>query len=152
MNEENNFCELCDNLEEFRKLSTSQHTVTTICKEPLKQGHILVLPTRHVTSLSDLTEVESKEFLNVVEQTKHLLHERYDETPIVFQNFGKHSSESHLHFHVLPSKGALRDLFASFEELPRRQEISKEKYEQMRVHILNNELGAPMLILANRCS
>ena len=128
------FCELCDNLD-FRRLKVTEHSVVTICKWPLKHGHLMVLPKRHCTKLSELSPEEAKDFLDTVEFTKEKLKELYDEPPLVIQNSGKHSSEIHFHFHVLPSKGPMRRLFSEYEGIPYREDISREEYEEMKQYL-----------------
>ena len=72
---------------------------------PVAEGHCLVIPKRHVSSIDDLTDVELKDLYVVLQQTKHMLCEVYQ--PDGF-NIGINEGEAagqtveHLHIHLIP--------------------------------------------------
>ena len=122
-------CSLCSALkEDFRLILEDDFSFCIVCKFPLKEGHLLVLPKRHVNDFLSLNENESKSLLDMTEKIKRASSKVFKEDAIYFQNTGNHSTEQHLHLHGLPSKGNLRKLISTFEGVPERQDISdKEK-------------------------
>jgi diadenosine tetraphosphate (Ap4A) HIT family hydrolase len=99
--------------------------------EPLKDGHFMVLPKRHVTQLQDLKAKESQAILKLLGRLEKIIPEIYSEDPIIFMNLGSYSTQPHLHFHILPSKGGLRDLFASYEKIPYRKQGTREELKKI---------------------
>lgn len=73
----------------------------------------------------------------LLQEMEDLLNRKFDEDIITFKNSGKHSTQLHAHFHLIPSKGALRDLFSTYENIPKRKQISKEEYIEIKNLILN---------------
>jgi diadenosine tetraphosphate (Ap4A) HIT family hydrolase len=80
-----------------------------------------------VTNLIDLTPSESGAILNLLGRIAKVLPEVDPDYPIIFMNTGKHRTQEHLHFHILPSKGALRILFTTYEKTPLRRIGTKEE-------------------------
>ncbi|MGV8163036.1 MAG: HIT family protein [Candidatus Nanoarchaeia archaeon] len=114
-------CEMCNALnEKYRLVKESEFSFCIINREPLKQGHVMVLPKRHVAKLDDLEPNEAKDLLDLCSRLKDKLKEKYNEDPLIMLNTGKHSSQEHIHFHIWPSKGMLRELVSSFEGIPKR--------------------------------
>lgn len=93
--------------------------------EPLKDGHVMVLPKRHIDNLSNLKPIEARDLLSMVNQISEAVSRSYKKSPVIFMNTGTHCTQSHLHFHILPSNGGLRDLFGSYENIPGRTKASK---------------------------
>jgi histidine triad (HIT) family protein len=126
-------CEMCNALkEEYRLVKESEFSFCIINIEPLKKGHVMVLPKRHVNNLDDLNPNESKDILNLCAELKDKIKEKYEEDALIMLNTGKHSSQEHIHFHIWPSKGMLRDLVSSFEGIPKRIRATKEELQKMK--------------------
>jgi diadenosine tetraphosphate (Ap4A) HIT family hydrolase len=126
-------CELCVAVnEKYRLVGETELSFAIIIKWPLKPGHVIVLPKRHVSNINDLTNDEAKDLLSFCDKMKQKIKNRYKEDPLIVLNTGKHSTQDHIHFHVLPSKGGIRDLFASFEGCPKRKDIPLEEYGRLK--------------------
>ena len=95
----------------------------------------MVLPRRHVGSLSDLIDTEARAFTRLADQVQQALWGAYPEPPVLFMNFGDHSTQPHIHWHILPSKGGLRTLFSASEGLIERPERSVRWTEEVRDHL-----------------
>jgi len=107
----NNQCELCNSQkEEYRLISQSSKVFCIANREMIRPGHVMILPKRHVTALHNLNAEESEEVLQMIGKTITKLKETYNEDPIVFLNTGSHSTQAHLHFHIIPSNKGLRNL------------------------------------------
>lgn len=119
-------CELCEAINEPRLVAKNTHAFAVICKNPLKKEHVLVLPTKHTLSISDLEPEEARDFLQLVEEIKRKVKEKSKIDVLMVQNSGVHSTEPHIHFHIIPSQGSFRKLVSTFEGIPARPEITDE--------------------------
>ncbi|MFA6074104.1 MAG: HIT family protein [Candidatus Woesearchaeota archaeon] len=126
-------CELCIALtEKHRLVGESELSFCIINIEPLKPGHVLILPKRHVVELKNLTSKEAKDLLVLCQKFKDKINKTYGEDSLILLNTGKHSSQKHLHFHIWPSKGDLRALVSGYENIPRLVRASKIELEKMK--------------------
>ena len=57
------------------------------------------------------------------------------EDAVAHINQGSHSTQRHIYIHVVPSKGGLRDLVSSFENVPKREEKTHEEMKNLRDEI-----------------
>lgn len=121
----------------YRLIGHNDSCYAMICKAPLKPGHVIVLPKRHVLTSAEFSPQEASEFLKLIERVKLEVQERYGRGLLVVQNGSGHASEKHLHYHVFPSKGSLRTLVSSYEGVPEREEIPRAGLMAMRDLILN---------------
>ncbi|MFZ2259059.1 MAG: HIT family protein [Clostridiaceae bacterium] len=103
----------------FCKLSTGPHVMENdffygnFDKYPVTEGHLLVIPKRHIETLFELTAAERTALLELIEQSKDFLQKTYH--PDGF-NFGVNQGEAagqtipHLHLHIIPRYfGDLKD-------------------------------------------
>ena len=129
-------CSLCMEAKlEDRYICQTRHTFCIVAKWPLKEGHILVLPKRHVINFSELSKEESKELFDEVDKMENILRRIYKEDIVVHVNRGKHSSQRHIHIHLIPLKAGLRQLVAHLEHIPEKKGISANKMIQMQKKI-----------------
>lgn len=126
-------CELCEAKNETHRLiEKTKLTFTLIPTSVAKNGHIMILPKRHVTSYADLTGEEAREILGNIEKWDAAFNKNYGESAIVVINRGAHSTQAHLHVHVLPSKGGLKKAFQSSEGITEKLKFTKEDFEKAR--------------------
>ena len=98
----NNNCIFCN---PTNILIQGEYTYSRLDGFPVSEGHCLVIPKRHVSSIDDLTDSELKDLYVVMKQTKILLCETYQ--PDGF-NIGINEGEAagqtveHLHIHIIP--------------------------------------------------
>ena len=74
-------------------------------KFPVNEGHVLIVPRRHVASLFDLTPEEVMSIWRLVEQVKEMLNNRFHPDGFnVGVNEGAAAGQTifHLHVHVIP--------------------------------------------------
>ena len=125
-------CELCDALsEEYRLILVSEYSFVIVPKWPLKEGHVMILPKRHVAKYTDLTSAELYDLHLQVEKVSVSLSNSFSESPILFKNIARHSTQGHLHLHLLPSKGGLRELVGTYELVPLREDASIDTMKSM---------------------
>jgi len=131
-------CELCKIInEKYRIIEINDNAFCIVIKEPLNNGHVMVLPKRHVTDLSKLTPKESKDINKLIKSAEKKINKHFDNDVVVFMNTKSHSSQKHLHFHVLPSKAGLREFIAKYENIPEKKEKSKKELEEIKKNLLS---------------
>ena len=103
-------CPFCHIDKEKTKIIKEGEKVMVVLSNPrLIEGHLLVIPKRHVEKISELNEEELKELLeNIIEFQQKILSKispgcdiRQNYRPFQKQNNLK---INHLHFHLLPRK------------------------------------------------
>ena len=132
-------CELCLIINEnYRLLFKDEFVYAVIVREPLKEGHIMVLPRRHVQSLADLSEQESKALLVLFDNLQNVVKNVYNQDSLLVKNNGELMTEGHIHFHIIPSKTCVRGLFALYEKIPFRELKSEQELEKMKNEIVSH--------------
>lgn len=121
-------CPLCEmhTREPHRTLFHNGRVMVVVNIEPVKPGHVMVLPLRHVRQLSDLNAEEALAMMRAVDRCMHGLAARFPDPPLCVVNGWKHRTQEHLHVHVLPSKKGLRGLFSASEGTLDRVRIDEE--------------------------
>jgi ATP adenylyltransferase len=95
------FCSMSDN----DVVLKTKYTYLIANKYPYASGHVLVLPKRHVSKLSDLTTKERVDLFNILNLATYTLDLMYSPDGYnIGCSIGKVAGGSiaHLHFHVLP--------------------------------------------------
>lgn len=98
--------------------------------EPLKPGHLMVLPVRHVQDMGELNPEEAQAFLRLADRCQEAVRKMQHEETIFFVNGWEHRSQAHLHGHILPSKHNLRGLFVAAEGVAPRSRADVEALNQ----------------------
>lgn len=135
-------CPFCGDKEPGRVVCGNDLAFCLVNIEPLKDGHVMVIPRRHVTRLSEMTQEEAKAVNILTDQMVDLLLREFGENPAIHTNSGGHKTQPHVHVHVLPAKGALRDHFVAHENLPFRVRKSLEEVAAMATR-LREALNGP---------
>ena len=95
-------------------------------KYPVRQGHTLVIPKRHVPSFFDLTEEEVVACFDLIKKTKSGLDEENVSGGYkIGINIGRPSGQTvmHAHIHVVPTGG---EKISGRSEVFTRQDANKE--------------------------
>lgn len=74
-------------------------------KFPVSEGHLLIVPKRHVPDYFELTDEEKKDLWKLVEQAKAYLEEKHNPDGInIGFNSGTAAGQTifHVHIHVIP--------------------------------------------------
>ena len=74
-------------------------------KYPVNNGHLLIIPFRHVSDFFDLTEEERKAIFNLVDEAKVLLDKKHKPDGYnIGINVGEAAGQTvwHVHVHVIP--------------------------------------------------
>ena len=133
-------CEAINREESFITQTEHAYCMVPICA--LKPGHVIVLPRRHVESLEDLSLDEAQGVLHLLGQLREVYRDKLED-PVIMMNTGYHSSQAHLHFHMVPSLGKLRTLVGMYENIPPEPQRSIKEMQEMRdmvKKLLSNKL------------
>lgn len=127
-------CALCElPNEEWRLIDANAKAFASLNWEPLKPGHTMVMPRRHVGSFAELTADESKALFHLLGTVVTRIGQIFPEEAAIHANTGGHMSQpSHLHLHVLPSRYGLRELLVSAEQVPERRRATRAELEAIR--------------------
>ena len=133
-----NNCPLClipqDIAQQYRVVKINDLVYSVIPKEPLVEGHVLVLPRRHVC-MRDLTAEESLALNMEIDALKEKLVDLYPTTPpfIAAMSDTKHASiPEHLHYHLVPFAVGLRTLIHGYDShIPERRVAEHSEIERM---------------------
>lgn len=128
------FCKDLNRLED-QTVFRDDDVLVFVNHEPLKDGHLLVLPVRHAEELGDLEPVEAQKFLQALQACMAMIEKQHSDPPICHINGWKYRSERHLHAHVLPSKRSLRGLFSVSEGVPERVPADSHTLRAMAVRL-----------------
>lgn len=106
--------------EERLVLCRGQQCFVIMNKFPYNNGHLMVTPYRHVSTLTELTSEESHEVMDYVQHCSHILQEAFQPDGInIGLNIGEAAGagiEEHLHFHLVPRWNGDHSFMAVFGE------------------------------------
>jgi ATP adenylyltransferase len=111
LGDKNVACFVCEALktgvsQETLVLHVTRHSVVMLNRYPYISGHLMVIPQRHVCSLSDLTVEEMGDLHETLRVTTDVVGETLHPAGInLGMNLGKAAGaglEDHIHWHVIP--------------------------------------------------
>lgn len=84
-----------------------EHDLLSVIRDayPVTEGHLLIIPKRHVASFFDLTRAEKDAILDTIDSMKTLLDERHAPDGYnIGVNVGEASGQTvdHVHVHLIP--------------------------------------------------
>ena len=103
------FCEALDkdvNDKNNLLVHKSDNTITILNLYPYNNGHLMIVPKRHIDSLEKLTSQESHELIDQVMLAEKVLSQIYNPQGFnIGANLGRAGGagiEQHIHFHIVP--------------------------------------------------
>jgi len=133
-------CVFCALLEdppgEERLLARTELAFVTLAKYPYNPGHLLVLPTRHVADLEDLSVDESADVSALLKRGIEAL--RAESDPHGFNvglNLGRVAGAGipgHLHWHLVPRWGGDTNFMPVVGETRVLPQLLSETFERLR--------------------
>lgn len=100
----NNECIFCC-LEESRIVIKNKLGLAIYDNYPVSKGHLLIIPKRHISSLSEAKTQEVIAFFSLIDEAKKVLVEKYKPTGFnIGINEGVSAGQTvmHLHIHIIP--------------------------------------------------
>jgi ATP adenylyltransferase len=105
-------------------------------KYPYNNGHLLVSPLRHVSSLDELTEDEERGLMSQVKKCTRILRKvMHPDGFNIGLNIGREAGagyEEHLHFHVVPRWRADTNFMAALADIRSIPEHIRQSYFKLR--------------------
>ncbi len=150
LSDKEGICIFCDALSENDDLTLYKGRLTMVMmnKFPYTNGHLLVAPSRHVSSLSELQKDEMGELMATVERSVAILKKVMNPDGFnIGLNLGKVAGagvEEHLHFHIVPrwfgDVNALT-VFGEVRVIPEHIQSTyhnlKPQFDKLEISILN---------------
>lgn len=133
-----NDCPLCSVLKEknAQYLTENNLAFAMLNFAPIAEGHVMILPKRHIFDLADMTAEESKAVNDLMNQMMNRLDEMYGINPVVTINGARYRTQEHLHIHIIPTDGDYRDLYEALTGDEKRRRASDEELERVNAKIL----------------
>ncbi|MFC2110871.1 HIT family protein [Bacteroidota bacterium] len=105
-------CKFC-NVEESNVIKESDYSCAFYDKYPVNNGHVLVIPKRHIENYFDLTRQEKDDLWKLVEKIKIIIDQKFKPDGYnVGINIGETAGQTifHCHIHIIPRyKGDIKD-------------------------------------------
>jgi len=131
------FCEALSNKDELT-LFKGEITMAMMNKYPYINGHILVAPVRHLSSLDELDRKEMQSLLITVEKSVGIIKKAMGPDGFnVGLNLGKVAGagvEEHLHFHIVPRWFGDTNAFTVFADVRVIPEHLQTTYNNLKVY------------------
>lgn len=100
------FCDACSSADADLLLFRGLHSYVILNLYPYNNGHLMIVPNRHINALAGLTPDEQSELMKLARLAEMALTEAYHPQGInVGINLGKAAGagiENHLHIHLVP--------------------------------------------------
>ena len=127
---------MCDALnQEYRIVEKDDYSFCIVNAFPLKDGHVMVLPRRHVLEIPEFSDIEKISMLDMTSRIRSRLIEKYAQGIITLNHGNGLNTQEHFHIHLLPSRVGLRNLVSSYEKIPFKERASEEKLREIRDYI-----------------
>lgn len=100
-----NNCPFCKVESEREIIASTSLSIAFFDGYPVSQGHVLIIPRRHVASFFDLAENEQLDMLMLAKRVKDIIDEMYHPDGYnIGVNVGEAAGQSvfHVHMHVIP--------------------------------------------------
>lgn len=139
-------CVFCDAARPGRDeliLLRGRHSFVILNLYPYNNGHLMIVPTRHVASLAALSPDEAAEIMHFTQDAERALHEAYEPQGInVGVNLGRAAGAGivhHVHVHLVPRwngdtnfMSVVGDVRVLPEDLTRTVERLKPVFERLK--------------------
>jgi ATP adenylyltransferase len=146
-------CIFCSALEDRNDLTlfSGRLTMVVMNKFPYSNGHLLVAPVRHLSTLHELVRDEMAALLGMVEASVGILKKTMNPDGFnVGLNLGKVAGagvEEHLHFHIVPRWYGDVNALTVFSDVRVIPEHIESTYRNLKPHFealtLTSESGVP---------
>ncbi len=90
-------------------IKETPHFLTVCDVHPLTEGHLLIIPKRHVSCIGACTQEEFAEFLRLYEEMKAFIANQFGMVA-TFEHGNTAQTVFHAHFHLLPFGGNTADI------------------------------------------
>ena len=97
-------CIFCDKIEERQILFETKHFKAVYDIDPIQFGHMLVMTKEHKLHLSDLSQSEVNELMNIQREVIKVMEKtlEVDGVTVIMNNGGILDIGTHFHIHLIP--------------------------------------------------
>lgn len=101
------FCRIVKKEAPAHIIYEDEHIVAFLDINPLSEGHTLVIPKKHYTRVSEMSEEDLKNFIFGFHKVVKLIESKLAKDYNIIVNQGKTAEQEidHLHFHIVPRYG-----------------------------------------------
>ncbi len=133
-------CPLCEELKLKRRVITENKTAFVLVNLKLvKEGHVMILPKRHVERYDELTPEEAKDIADLIERVSDAIYKEYGHYPLIAINPVHRRTQPHIHIHLVPTDKGAREFFALVEKTPLNEVAPEDRLkkvlEDLRKHL-----------------
>lgn len=129
-------CDMCSAYnQDYRIIEKNELCFSIVNAFPLREGHLMVLPRRHVKTMSELSLEELSEFRDMSDRLTARLVDKYNSGIINFFHANGINSQEHLHGHLLPSVVGMRILASTYYRVPSLEQAKPDALTRMRDYI-----------------
>lgn len=116
LSEKNKKCPFCHIETQGKRLLHQTQNYHVLCdQDPLAEGHLLIIPKKHLTCFGEIPKQEGKELERLLRNIKDFLTASYKKPVLLFENGGVSQTVVHAHLHIFPSHISIKnDLLKDF--------------------------------------
>ncbi|MFV0504366.1 MAG: HIT family protein [Lachnospirales bacterium] len=97
------FCKLINNEIPSNKIYEDDLAIAFLDVEPINNGHALVIPKKHYTSIEDADDATLLHLMKVIKKLYPKIMEALEADGItIIENYGLLQAVPHMHFHIVP--------------------------------------------------
>lgn len=103
------FCKICREKKQDKKnfvIARGQHAFAVLNIYPYNNGHVMIVPNRHISDTAELNKAERDDFMDLSEEVKRLLKKVVKAQGFnIGINLGKEAGAGfpgHVHMHIVP--------------------------------------------------
>ena len=123
-------------------LYTGETSFIIMNRYPYSNGHLMTVPYKHTNNLSDLTQDERLELMNLTAKCLDILQVIKPEGFNIGMNLGRTGGagiDDHLHFHIVPRWSGDNNFMPVIGDIRVMPEYLEETYETLSKHLKSLE-------------
>ncbi len=127
-------CDFCkvEKIEKELIVASNKNCVALMCLEPLEEGHLLIIPRRHIKELDDLTKEEVCDLIRLMTKSDKMLQKTYNvTTSFSYIKHGTAKTKEHFHVHLISGFVPVREALAAYKFSPKARD--RKSLEELAV-------------------
>jgi ATP adenylyltransferase len=123
-------------------LYTGETSFIIMNRYPYSNGHLMAVPYKHTNNLSDLTQEERLELMNLTVKCTDILRAIRPDGFNIGMNLGRAGGagiDDHLHYHIVPRWNGDSNFMAVIADVRVMPEYLEETYETLSKHLKSLE-------------
>lgn len=121
-------------------LHRTKHAFMILNKYPYTNGHLMVIPNRHICEFKQLTSLEHKEMADLISRSLKVLKTEFKAQGFnIGMNLGEASGagiRDHLHYHIVPRWNGDHNFMPVLADLRVMPEYLKDTYSKLKKYFL----------------